>query len=131
MEKLITTDKINLANISFPNNYNTCLFKHGDKLSHAAARKKMCDTVRAGEGWRGCSTIPWSKSNLETAPMIKSMHPLHASGTSYILNEAMSSVGSAVSGHVDRDLAHADHMVWVADLPYVHFGNLTPLSVRA
>lgn len=39
----------------------------------------------------------------------------------------MSGVGSIVSGHVDRDLAHTEHMVSVADLRCVHFGNLTPL----
>lgn len=45
-----------------------------------------------------------------------------------ILSEAMSSAGSVVSGHVGRDLAHTDDTAWVADLSYVHFGILTPLS---
>lgn len=40
----------------------------------------------------------------------------------------MSSVGSFLSGRVDQDLARTDHMAWAADLPYVHFGILTPLS---
>lgn len=90
--------------------------------------KRVCEIVGVGKGRRkGSSSSPQSNSYLETAPITEFAHLLHAPGTCTFSSVAMSCIGSIISGHVDS-LAHTDCMAWVADLPYVHFGILTPLG---
>lgn len=56
------------------------------------------ENASACEGWRRGRSAPRSKSNLETAPIIKSVLPLHAPEISWKMSEVMSSVLCIISG---------------------------------
>lgn len=51
--------------------------QHG-KIKACSSTEEGCEIVGVDEGRRGCNSTLQSKSNLETAPIIKSVLSLHA-----------------------------------------------------